>query len=191
MWVSGSEKHQKEIEAGREEESVRGTEWGREIEIERDGQVWFVYLFGLFMSWPEQRVSPPIYNISKRVMWRRCSSFSLAKLHRQTFHRVREALCSEISPSIFTRTHYRFSFTLCHRLLSSPSPPRHGENVSYRIDAIVNITLRRRTPTTRPSNRTPPPPPPPRRWVRYVSFSSSWEGAEGRRSAYECVYDQL
>lgn len=33
----------------------------------RDGRaiVWFVYLFGLFMSWPEQRVSPPIYNIIK------------------------------------------------------------------------------------------------------------------------------
>lgn len=71
----------------------------------RDGQVWFVYLFGLFMSWPEQRVSPPIYNISKHVMWQRYSSFSLAKLHRQTFHRVREALCSEISPSIYLRTH--------------------------------------------------------------------------------------
>lgn len=39
-----------------------------------DGQVWFVYLFELFMSWPEQRVSPPIYNIKARVI---CGGVSL------------------------------------------------------------------------------------------------------------------
>lgn len=58
-----------------------------------------------------------------------------------------------------TRVHYHFSFILIVVAPPpSPGPPCRSENVSYRLDALVNITLRRRTPTTRPSNRTPPPP---------------------------------
>jgi len=81
--------------------------------------------------------------------------------------------------TIVSHLHYSSSR---HRLLFSPSPPRLGINVSW------TQHLGRRTPTARPSSRTPPPPP--CRSVRYVSFSASLEGAEGRRSAYECVYDQ-
>lgn len=62
------------------------------------------------MSWPEQRVSPPIYNIKARYVAVAALFLSLAKLYRQTFHRVREAPCFGITPSIYT--HYRFSYSL-------------------------------------------------------------------------------
>lgn len=67
------------------------------------------------MSWPEQWVSPPIYNIKARYVAEAAALFlSLAKLHRQTFHRVREDEALEFPRrSIYTyTTHNRFSFAL-------------------------------------------------------------------------------
>lgn len=73
------------------------------------GKVWFVYLIGLFMSWPEQRVSPPIYNIKARYV-AVALFLRLAKLHRQTFHRVREIPYLRITPSIYLHARVTLSF---------------------------------------------------------------------------------
>lgn len=101
------------------------------------------------MSWPEQRVSPPIYNIKARYVAVAALFLSLAKLYRQTFHRVREAPVLRNFPvDIHTHTHTIVSHI--HSSPSSPPPPIGtlskflGEYVSYRNDTLVNITYIRR-----------------------------------------------
>lgn len=87
------------------------------------------------MSWPEQRVSPPIYNIKARYVAARRSFPDSGKLHRQTFHRgtceARRAAEPSRAP-VDTRSHRTRALSLVSTACR-PESPRFPPAKTFRI----------------------------------------------------------